>query len=127
MLLRTLAGLQPGLAGTVALDGRTITRTAAHKRVALGLCLVPEGQQSFPAMSVQENLWLGASLHARGRSETERAVEPVLDLFPKLAERRTPLPGTLDRKSVVEGKRVSGRVDPGGARSINKKKNIDKD
>src|SRR3546814_16404423 len=44
-------------------------------------------------MSVQENLWLGASLHARGRSETERAVEPVLDLFPKLAERRTQLAG----------------------------------
>ncbi|HEY9563856.1 MAG TPA: ABC transporter ATP-binding protein [Nocardioides sp.] len=111
-LLRTRAGLQPGLAGTVALDGGTITRTAAHKRVALGLCLVPEGQQSFPAMSVQENLWLGASLHARGRSETERAVEPVLDLFPKLAERRTQLAGTLsggERQMLAIGRALLAR------------------
>src|SRR3546814_1225428 len=63
-------------------------------------------------MSVQENLWLGASLHARGRSETGRAVEPVLDLFPKLAERRTQLAGTLsggERQMLAIGRALLAR------------------
>ena len=94
-LLRTLAGLQPAMSGSVVLDGTDLTRRPAHRRVANGLGLVPEGQQSFPAMSVEENLWLGAGLRHRGASSVQRAVAPVLELFPRLQERRHQMAGTL--------------------------------
>lgn len=94
-LLRTLAGLLTPLAGTVELDGEDLSRVPAHRRVGRGLGLVPEGQQSFPGMSVEENLWLGAGLKAKGRSAVADAVEPVYELFPRLAERRAQFAGTL--------------------------------
>ncbi|WP_185995964.1 ABC transporter ATP-binding protein [Nocardioides campestrisoli] len=94
-LLRTLAGLQPALAGTVVLGERDLTRQAAHRRVAAGLSLVPEGQQSFPAMSVEENLRLGAGLRASGTAAVGRALAGVYEVFPKLAQRRGQLAGTL--------------------------------
>jgi branched-chain amino acid transport system ATP-binding protein len=94
-LLRTLAGLQPAIAGTVALSAKDLTRAPAHRRVASGLSLVPEGQQSFAGMSVEENLWLGAGLRSRKHDAVQQAAEGVYEIFPKLGERRSQLAGTL--------------------------------
>jgi len=63
-----------------------------HRRVRLGLALVPEGRHIFPRMTVQENLELGASLR---RSAPVAALEWSYALFPILAERRKQLAGTL--------------------------------
>ncbi len=96
-LLRAIAGVLPLHSGTVTLGGEDLTAVPAHRRVGKGLVLVPEGRMLFPAMSVDENLTLGAYLRtgavARRASEEDRA--RVYELFPVLAGRRTQAAGTL--------------------------------
>ncbi|WP_134322202.1 ABC transporter ATP-binding protein [Cumulibacter soli] len=94
-LLRTLAGLIRPSAGKVELDGRDITRLSAHERVHKGLALVPEGQQSFPSMSVRENLELGARSVNRGSGTLAERLDSVIELFPRLGERSNQMAGTL--------------------------------
>jgi branched-chain amino acid transport system ATP-binding protein len=79
-LLRTLAGAHPASAGVVRFDGADVTRLPAHRRVALGIALVPEGRRLFPDMTVLENL-LVAGRHAR---RGPWSVDAVLDAFPLL-------------------------------------------
>jgi branched-chain amino acid transport system ATP-binding protein len=79
-LLRTLAGAHPASAGAVRLDGADVTGLPAHRRVALGIALVPEGRRLFPDMTVRENL-LVAGRRARPGPWT---VDAVLDAFPLL-------------------------------------------
>ena len=93
-LLRAVMGLLPAWQGTVSLDGRDITKLSAHEKASLGLVLVPEGRQLFSTMSIVENLEMGATVgHARGAMK--ESYERVFLLFPRLAERRTQLAGTL--------------------------------
>jgi len=94
-LLRTIAGLVSPLAGAVRLDGADVTRMGPHRRAAAGLAFVPEGQQSFPAMSVHENLQIGASVHPEVERHLDDHLAPIFELFPRLAERRGQLAGTL--------------------------------
>ncbi|PBC36020.1 branched-chain amino acid ABC transporter ATP-binding protein [Rhodococcus sp. ACPA4] len=94
-LLRTVAGLLTPLAGAVLLDGEDITRLNPFKRAAAGLAFVPEGQQSFPGMSVLENLHVGASVHTEVEKNIDEHLEPIFALFPRLAERRGQMAGTL--------------------------------
>jgi branched-chain amino acid transport system ATP-binding protein len=63
-LLRAIAGAHPAAAGTVRFAGEDVTRLPAHRRVALGIALVPEGRRLFPDMTVLENL-LVAGRHRR--------------------------------------------------------------
>ena len=93
-LLRTVMGLLPTWKGGVHMDDRLITRLAPHDKAELGLVLVPEGRQLFSTMTIVENLEMGATV-ARGRAEMARTYEQVFSLFPRLAERRTQLAGTL--------------------------------
>jgi len=79
-LLRALAGAHPVTAGTVRFDGADVTRLPAHRRVGLGIALVPEGRRLFPDMTVVENL-LVAGRHRRPGPWT---VDAVLDAFPLL-------------------------------------------
>lgn len=81
-----------GASGGAILD---LTHQSANRRVTLELSLVPKGQQSFSGMSVEESLWLGAGLRARSHGAVEKAVVPMYDLFPKLAERRDQMAGRL--------------------------------
>jgi branched-chain amino acid transport system ATP-binding protein len=94
-LLRTIAGQIRPTAGTVTMNGRTITGLAPERVVAAGLVLVDEGRAVFPTLTVAENLMMGAQrrrLPARARAaECDRAY----DLFPRLAERRSQLAGKL--------------------------------
>ena len=93
-MLRALAGLAPVARGTIGWQGTDVTVLPAHRRVRLGLSLVPEGRGVFPRMSVAENLLMGA--YARtDRTAIAQDVDRVCALFPRLAERRTQIAGTL--------------------------------
>jgi len=83
-LMRTIAGLHAPLAGTIRLDGQDITRVPAHKRVAAGIVLVPEGRRLFASLTLEENLKVGATRARRGRWNLGR----VYELFPWMIERR---------------------------------------
>ncbi|HWP28740.1 MAG TPA: ABC transporter ATP-binding protein [Chloroflexota bacterium] len=93
-LLRTLAGLLPPARGTILLDGHRVEREPGHRRVELGLALVPEGRRLFTTMTVLENLELGA-YSARARAARRATLEWVFSIFPILRERRDQLAGTL--------------------------------
>jgi branched-chain amino acid transport system ATP-binding protein len=93
-LLRALAGLLPALAGTVRFDGQTITHQRAYQRVRCGIVMVPEGRRLFPAMTVRQNLLLGA-YQRHDRAAIARDLERVYTLFPRLREREHQLAGTL--------------------------------
>jgi branched-chain amino acid transport system ATP-binding protein len=93
--LRTVSGLQRPRAGTVAFGGTDITRERAHVIVARGLAHVPEGRRIFPALSVEENINLGGYLSRRDHAAMARRKQQVFELFPRLAERRRQLGGTL--------------------------------
>ena len=94
-LLRCLAGLERPMAGSVHLDEEEITSVAAYRRPSRGMALVPEGQQTFPAMSVLENLWVGSRASPSSLKSWDRNRDRVFDLFPRLAERRDQFAGTL--------------------------------
>jgi len=90
-LLRTLAGAHRAAAGTVRFDGVDVTALPAHRRVGLGIVLVPEGRRLFPDMTVVENL-LVAGRHRRPGPWT---VDTVLDAFPLLRPLRHRRAATL--------------------------------
>jgi branched-chain amino acid transport system ATP-binding protein len=83
-LLRSIAGAHRPHAGRVLFDGVDITHVPAHRRVSLGLALVPEGRRLFPSLTVEENLRVAAAGSRRGRWN----VEAVLEVFPLLQPRR---------------------------------------
>ena len=79
-LLRTIAGAHRPAGGRVVFDGRDITGLAAHRRVKLGIALVPEGRRLFPNLTVEENLRVAAASGRRG----QWTVDSVLKAFPLL-------------------------------------------
>jgi branched-chain amino acid transport system ATP-binding protein len=91
-LMRALAGLHRPVRGEIALEGADLARLAAHRVVARGVVLVPEGRQVFPELSVLDNIRLGAHL----RKDLPAAeVEAMFERFPRLRERRTQRAGLL--------------------------------
>ena len=93
-LIRTIAGIEKARAGRITFKGADITRLESHRICNLGIGQVAEGRQVFPSLSVEENLQMGALL-PRARAGAPRALEEVYAMFPKLAERRGQLAGTL--------------------------------
>jgi branched-chain amino acid transport system ATP-binding protein len=93
-LIRTIAGMLRPRAGRVRFAGQDITGWPADAVCELGLAQVPEGRQLFASQSVEDNLRLGALLR-RARTRSRPSLERVYTLFPKLAERRRQLAGTL--------------------------------
>jgi branched-chain amino acid transport system ATP-binding protein len=92
--LRALSGLVRPSSGRVVFRGVDISRWRPHRIVGLGLSHAPEGRRLFPQMSVLENLRMGA-YQRRDRDAIERTLGEVLERFPRLAERRRQLAGTL--------------------------------
>ncbi|MBW6393823.1 MAG: ABC transporter ATP-binding protein [Thermus sp.] len=92
-LLRTISGLIRPWGGRILWDGQDLAGLSPAKRARLGLGHVPEGRQLFPLMTVEENLRLGAAFLAPGQEK--EGFERVYTLFPRLAERRRQLAGTL--------------------------------
>jgi len=93
-LMRVISGLLKPTAGRFALAGRDLTGEPSYRIVACGIAHVPENRRLFPRLSVEENLRMGAYLPEARRDFAERAAW-VYELFPRLAERRNQLAGTL--------------------------------
>ncbi|WP_280371769.1 ABC transporter ATP-binding protein [Nocardia wallacei] len=94
--MRALSGLLPLTRGRIMFEGKDITRMKAHERVVAGLIQAPEGRGVFPGMTVQENLDMGC--HARPfkqRAQYTETLDWILEVFPRLAERRKQVGGTL--------------------------------
>jgi branched-chain amino acid transport system ATP-binding protein len=92
--LRAITGLVATAGGRVVFGGTDVSRWKAHRIVTLGLGHAPEGRRLFPQMTVMENLRMGA-YRRRGPAEIGRTLAQVEELFPRLAERRAQLAGTL--------------------------------
>lgn len=80
-LLHTLMGHIRPMSGTIALNGQDITALPPHRRARLRIGYVPQGREIFPALTVRENLMMGALAGSGGQS---RIVEEVLEDFPRL-------------------------------------------
>ena len=93
-LIRSILGLTPPRAGRISFDGADITALPTHQVIAAGIACIPEGRKVFPKFTVEENLRLGAYLETSPATAQERMVE-IFRLFPRLAERRAQLAGTM--------------------------------
>ena len=95
-MMRAISGLRPLTSGSVWFDGRDITRVKAHKRVTDGLIQAPEGPGVFPGMTVTENIEMGCyGRKFASKAEHKEKRDWVLETFPRLAERRNQVGGTL--------------------------------
>jgi len=92
--LRALMGTIPPRRGRVLFEGEDVTKLPAHAKAARGIVLVPEGRQLFAAMSVEENLEMGA-FSGRARRKFDASLREVFQLFPRLEERRRQKAGTF--------------------------------
>ena len=90
-LLRAIAGAHAPASGAIMFDGTDVTALRAHRRVAQGIALVPEGRRLFGGMTVQENLQVAMRVGRRGYW----TLDAVMELFPMLRARRDALTGNL--------------------------------
>jgi branched-chain amino acid transport system ATP-binding protein len=93
--LRAISGLVPARAGRLLFAGEDLAGRPAHRIVAAGISHAPEGRRIFTTLSVTENLRMGAYTLGADRAAIEENRERVYQLFPRLAERRGQLGGTL--------------------------------
>jgi len=93
--LRTISGLLRPRSGAITYGGKSLIGMEAHLIVALGLSHVPEGRRIFNILTVAENLNLGGYLIRSDRKLVDERKASIYKLFPRLAERRTQLAGTL--------------------------------
>jgi branched-chain amino acid transport system ATP-binding protein len=92
--MRAISGIRPLSAGRISFDGADITRLRADLRVVRGISQAPEGRGVFPGMTVLENLDMGAYAR-KDRKNLTQDYERVFELFPRLAERRKQVGGTM--------------------------------
>jgi branched-chain amino acid transport system ATP-binding protein len=92
--LRAISGLVKLSSGSVTFAGADLASLPPHKIPELGIAHVPEGRQVFPEMTVQENLEIGAYVPT-AKAERARTLELVYGIFPRLADRRRQLAGTM--------------------------------
>ena len=92
--MRCLSGLLRPTAGTITVDGRAMTHAMPADFVRAGVAHVPEGRRLFSAMSVRDNLLMGAYLRT-DKAGIAADLERVYAMFPILAERRKQDAGTL--------------------------------
>lgn len=83
-LLRTIAGLHQASSGTIVFAGQDVSKLAPHRRVALGISLVPEGRRLFSSMTLEENLQVGAHFAKKGPFSIAR----IYELFEWMPDRR---------------------------------------
>ena len=93
-LIRTIAGIERARSGRIRFKGGDITQLESHRTCDLGIGQVAEGRQIFPSLTVTENLETGAML-PRARAKARRTMDEVFAMFPRLAERKRQLAGTM--------------------------------
>jgi branched-chain amino acid transport system ATP-binding protein len=107
--LKTILGLVPVRTGSIHFAGIDVTKKSTPDRIKLGMAVVPENRRLFAPMTVLENLQIGAYV----RGEPDQAdLDRVMTLFPKLAERRHQLAGTLsggEQQMVAVGRALMSR------------------
>lgn len=111
-LLRSISGLVPRTSGQIVFSGENLLSLPAHQIPYRGISHVPEGRHVFPAMSVEENLWLGGYHRRHDMADVQRTLESVFAQFPRLAERRRQLAGTLsggEQQMVAIGRALMGK------------------
>jgi len=91
--LRAISGLLTVASGKMTFEGKDITRCSARDILARGIAHCPEGRRVFPYMTVEENLEMGAYLRRDSSIEQDR--DRIFTQFPRLAERRNQIAGTL--------------------------------
>ncbi len=92
--LHALTGLIPAKSGSIKLNGTELTKIPAHKIVEMGMAHVPEGRRIFQHLTVLDNLKLGAYTR-KDKANIEKDMQMVYDRFPRLAERKSQIAGTL--------------------------------
>jgi len=93
-LVRSILGLTPPRAGSIVFNGVDITALPTHRIVAAGIACIPEGRKVFPKLTVEDNLRVGAYQEASEAVIAQRMAD-ILRIFPRLAERRGQLAGTM--------------------------------
>jgi len=109
-LIRSIAGIETPRSGSITFKEKIISGRESHEICNLGIGQVAEGRQVFPSLSVLENLQMGAMV-PRARAAAKRNLEDVFGLFPRLAERRQQLAGTLsggEQQMVAIGRCLMG-------------------
>jgi branched-chain amino acid transport system ATP-binding protein len=108
-LLQTIMGFIKPSAGAISFEGKDITSSSTYARTRLGIGYVPQDRPVFSELSVRENLLIGASrLPKKQRTD----LDPVLDIFPKLADRLDQKAGTMsggERKMVGIARALIGQ------------------
>ncbi|WP_326836835.1 ABC transporter ATP-binding protein [Amycolatopsis rhabdoformis] len=92
--MRAISGIRPISGGTIRFDGEDISRLRGDLRVVRGISQSPEGRGIFPGMTVLENLDMGAYAR-KDRKNLQPDFDRVFELFPRLAERKTQVGGTM--------------------------------
>lgn len=93
-LVRSILGLTPAREGSIIFDGVDITRIPTHKIIAAGIACIPEGRKVFPKLTVEENLRVGAYQETSDKV-TQARIADIFRIYPRLAERRSQLAGTM--------------------------------
>ena len=93
-MMQSVVGLIPKRSGSVMFDGHDISKTPCHKIVQLGMTQVPEGRRIFQELTVYENLLMGA-YNTKDQQQFKADLDAAFDRFPRLAERRKQIAGTL--------------------------------
>jgi branched-chain amino acid transport system ATP-binding protein len=109
--MRAISGIRPLSTGRISFDGEDISKLRADLRVVRGISQAPEGRGVFPGMTVMENLNMGAYARKDRKNLTEDH-ERVFDLFPRLAERRSQMGGTMsggEQQMVAIGRALMAR------------------
>ena len=94
-LMRALSGLIPVQSGSYRSDGEDLAGASAARILSRGIVHVPEGRRLFGAMSIEDNLLMGAYSRTASRAEISRDMDRVYTTFPKLSERRNQAAATL--------------------------------
>ena len=93
-MMQSVVGMIPKKSGSAIFDGIDITKTPCHKIVQMGMTQVPEGRRIFQELTVYENLMMGAYT-VRDQQRFKEDLESIFQRFPRLAERRNQIAGTL--------------------------------
>lgn len=112
-ILHTITGLKKASGGSIIYNGNDLMKMEPSKIITLGMAHVPEGRHIFPAMTVAENLEMGAYIR-NNKDEIAETLKNVYEKFPRLYERRRQLAGTLsggEQQMLAVGRAMMSKPD----------------